>query len=119
MTSTNRNLTDALRFREGVALFAMIAGLDDAEARPTLRKISPHIGEPPQPDVRGVPDTWISTSSRIKYRLGEDLDAARSDADAAGMSRAVLIQHRPGRPLADSFVIMSLTDWTDVIAAKT
>ncbi|MET2012359.1 hypothetical protein ABXJ56_12450 [Microbacterium chocolatum] len=118
MTARSRNLTDALRFREGVALYAMLSGLDSARARPMRRRISDALGDGILPDVDGIPNVWIETSSRISYRFGEDLDQARRLADDGGRKYAALVQHRSGRPLGDSFVVMSLEDWSALAVSK-
>lgn len=108
MTGTNRNLTDALRFREACALYLNIAGLDDAEARPMRRKVSEGIGDSAA-DVTGVPGWFLATSSRATFRIGGDLDAAHEEAEDGQL--VALVQHRRERSLGDSLVVLTLSDF--------
>lgn len=116
MTGRNRNLTDALRFREACALYLAISGHDDAEARPMRRKISDSIGESSS-DVRGVEGWHLATSSRATFRIGGDLDNAHAEADDDQL--VALVQHRRERPLGDSLVCMTLETFSQLTAAQT
>lgn len=114
MTGSGRNLTDALRFREGIGLFMMISGIN-AVARPTMRKVSTALGNP-QPDVL-IPGQWaLETSARIHYKFAEDVASAQNVADAAGLPHAAVVQHRSGKLLGDSFVVMTLDTFAALIA---
>jgi hypothetical protein len=116
MTGRNRDLTDALRFREACALYLAISGHDGAEARPMRRKISDAIGESTS-DVRGVQGWHLATSSRATFRIGGDLDGAHAEAD--GGQLVALVQHRKERPLGDSLVCMTLETFSQFTAPRT
>ncbi|MGS0560099.1 hypothetical protein [Microbacterium aurugineum] len=113
MAGTNRNLSDALRYREAVALFLNLSGHDDATARPMRRKVSESIGLSSS-DVTGVHGWHIATTSRVTHRLSSDLSEAIELADEG--EHVAVVQHLRARPLADSLVVMDLATFSDITA---
>jgi hypothetical protein len=67
-------------------------------------------------DVHGIEPFVIQAKAHKAFRLAEWLDAARAQAINAGEQFGVVVVKRAYRPVADSYVVMSLSDFTDVLA---
>ncbi|WEK62089.1 MAG: hypothetical protein P0Y60_04855 [Candidatus Microbacterium colombiense] len=80
------------------------------------RTISESIGTSAS-DVTGVDGWHIATSSRITHRLSSDLSDAIDQADEG--EHVVLVQHLRARPLADSLVVMSLSQFAEITSPAT
>lgn len=69
-------------------------------------------------DVRGIADLYLNVTARQSFRPWEDLDRARVGADITGRKLAAFCQWRSGRPVGDALVVMSLSDFAQLIGGK-
>lgn len=113
----SRKLSAALR--EMVAAHLSAEGFEGVSATTPYTRLSEGIDTIGVPDIVGVPDTWLDVPARGSHRLSADLDSAKSDALSAGYPRAVVVAHRPGRPTAESYAVMTLSDFAALARAAT
>lgn len=106
----NRNVALHHAVRELVSAYLETRGFDTT-AKPRVSTLSGSLGRGIAPDVSGVPGVYLDVTSRGVYRLSVDLDAARSGGDVTGYPIAAFVQHRAGRPVEESFVVMQLGDF--------
>lgn len=111
----SRKLSAAMR--ELVAAHLSAEGFESVKATTPYTRLSEGIDMIGTPDVVGVNGIWIDVPARGSHRLSADLDSAQSDALAAGYAQAVVVAHRPGRPISDAFAVMSLSDFTALARA--
>lgn len=113
----SRKLSAALR--ELVAGHFSAEGFESVKATTPYTRLSEGIDTIGVPDVTGIPAVWVDVPARGSHRLSADLDSAQSDALAAGYPQAVVVAHRPGRPISDAFAVMTLADFTALARAAT
>lgn len=110
----NRNVALHSAVRELVSRYLETRGFETT-ARPRQAKISSSLNGEVRPDVSGVPGVFLDVTSRGTHRLSVDLDAARSGADVTGDPVAAFVQHRAGRPIAEAFAVLSLSDFATLL----
>lgn len=72
----------------------------------------------PDGDVRGIDGLFLNVTSRQDFRPWIDLDSARTGADITGKPLAAFVQWRSGRAVGDSIVVLSLTDFAQLISGS-
>lgn len=116
-TGTHSNSSTGMMFRSSVVDYLEASGIPVLKIKsPGRFKISESIGEDrPRGDIQGVSDWVINTRARPLTTVGEGADEARRDAEHDRVTHAATIWRRPGGRLADSLVVMSISDFSDLI----
>jgi hypothetical protein len=114
----NRNVALHQAVRELVSSYLETRGFDTT-AKPHETTISESLGKGVEPDVLGLPGVFLDVTSRGTYRLSVDMDSARAGADVTGHRVAAFVQHRAGRPIEESFVILELRDFATLAQLST
>ncbi|KAA9154747.1 hypothetical protein F6B41_12285 [Microbacterium lushaniae] len=109
-TAGNRNVALHQAVRELVSAYLETRGFDTTP-KPRESTLNAALGSGIVPDVSGIPGVHLDVTSRAVYRLSVDLDSARAGADVTGHPVAAFVQHRAGRPIEQSFVILELGDF--------
>ena len=67
-------------------------------------------------DINGIPNWTIEAKNRrdITAAIRDGLDQAHAARQVTGTRWAAAIVKRPRHPTADSYVIMTLADWTQL-----
>jgi len=103
-------------FQNAVALLLRDWGLHDVRPAPRLAARRPL---PPSPDdsgdLVGVAGWSLTARSRADLSLSESLDTVTSMAAEAGMPNAAAILARRGRDVPESYVVMTLRQFADVL----
>jgi hypothetical protein len=88
----------------------------DVSAKRRHARLSDSLGDDTlAPDVHGLPGVHLAVTSRLRHRLSTDLDAARRAADLNGTPVAAVLQWRAQRPIADSYVLVTLADFAKLV----
>lgn len=106
----NRNIALHSAVRELVASYLRTRGFDTTAA-PRDPTVSAALARGIRPDVAGIAGVYLDVTSRGTYRLSVDMDSTRAGADLTGHPVAAYVQHRAGRPIQQSFVILELGDF--------
>jgi len=115
------NVTSArgrhLRFRELVILWLRASGIDSVTARREFRKISDTLSEPQQPagDLLGIDGWTVNVSTGVTRDLSGDLDRVQQAALREGQDGGAVVYTRPGRPVGDAYVLMTLDAFSSVL----
>ena len=113
------NKLKSLRFREMVALYLRGEGHDGAKMKPdragrisiALRE-DDHVG-----DIWGLSGDWlVNTRNEVTRDLSTALDEAQKDARTDEKKHAAVVWYRPARSAGDSYVLMTLQDFSEAIA---
>lgn len=112
-TITNRS--KAAKFRELIKLLLRSEGVHLSERHGAYR-LSERLAETyPQSHLLGAPSWAIQTRSDRQIDLSGSVDRARAAADHDHKRFAVSIQFRASRPAEESYVVMTLSDFTEIL----
>lgn len=105
-------------FRNAVLLYLHAEGHDEAvPIEHTARKLSEMLREDPA-DIEGLP--WaLTVQSGREQDLSTDLNEACDSAHASGKPYAASIRSRRGYPIQQSYVVMTLDTFSDVLHLTT
>lgn len=110
------------QLREAVALVLNVAGIETATPKPRhpSRSISERIAveDLDAADVTGVANFHLNVTTADSARWGSALDSALVGARMAGNKIPAVAAYRRGRPIAQSFLIMRLEDFADLVAEQ-
>ena len=66
-------------------------------------------------EVREIPDLVIQAKNQGQLRIADWLDSAIDQGRAAGAPLALVVAKRRGKPVADSFVVVALDTFADMM----
>lgn len=116
-TGRESNSSSGMQFRSSVVDYLEASGVTVQRIKaPGRFKISDAISEDrPRGDIQGIEGWVVNTRARPLTTVGEGNDEARRDAEHDRVPHAATVWRRPGGRLADSLVVMSISDFSDLI----
>jgi hypothetical protein len=119
MSNKTSNKSKTLRHRESSVLYMKLCGLPVTMKPDFAGKVSAALREEtPSGDVQGLKDWTINTRSEVSRQLGGGVDEAKRDAFRDGTPYSATIWYRQLAGVEQSFVVMSLEDFTQALLAQ-
>lgn len=104
----------AATFRRLIELMLKSEGLP-VEARPAHRRTLADAMTGEQSHIRGLSRWAVVTNTQTQRDLSGQLDLARRYAEDDGKDFAAAIFHRPGRDTIESYVLVTFSDWVQLV----
>jgi len=67
-------------------------------------------------DISGIPDWAIECKATREFKLAKFVAEAEAEAENLGVPFGAAIVKSPGRPVEDSFVVVSLRQFADMLS---
>lgn len=116
------NRSRSLAFRELVAFQFQIDGLADVSMKPMVTRrafgsaLAAEESQEEAGDIRNLPGSFLlNTRNELERALSVALDEAERERIADGKKRAAVAWHRPGREVADAYVVMTLATFSGLL----